>query len=679
MSQGGERANEGLPTAHGLARGETRAGGAKGFYLAAVKEAKTIEAAAAATATAEAFASMPEAGELGVSERAAARMRERMAEAAEVRFDSSVAARMAGHAVEMHIRRSADAAAAAGAQPAPAAAPTVGVVAQPKIADIALWMEVRVDGDIFAARAGDTLNAAIEQGTYAVTQEVKAASIGLQQAKVFIEEAGPLAGGGRRVVCRVTGTQSQRSAKDDVAEAEDAPSAIDYRATLTRSGNDADGSVTILVGPPAIPPAVDPRAVGGFEITTTWANNSASVRMQASMVTRKVTDNGEVTERRKELILLTLKLNQPAFVEGSPLRSASTAGLQLIEDSFVRANLASAQYADAALAKLFPRAPVTKPVLRATRDWVLFHRRRIKDCADMPATPVPEPAIRKYALIVINGFNADTAKQIGRTLAEDIDRYPQVISSRMPAIFIGLLEFREGASALETPVTQVRTQWKDKLPTDVAIAFLGASDAAGEDDAVIRGRIASTQTALAPIVVADPLTLTKVIPKVPSGVNLQGGEELMLAVVYKAARAQGRIVRVVVTRGFDAGTRSARPNLAGAEQLLFWLTTNQEGVPSPGINTQAGFLVPLLREFVNAGAAISSVSLVPVGVETPDATRARADSLLAALKEADPQLFALVGFFGSIPLQGTETDLARATGTMPTASDVLFIHTVELN
>jgi hypothetical protein len=163
-------------------------------------------------------------------------------------------------------------------------------------------------------------------------------------------------------------------------------------------------------------------------------------------------------------------------------------------------------------------------------------------------------------------------------------------------------------------------------------------------------------------------------------VNLHGGEELMLAVVYKAARTQSRVVRVVVTNGFDAGTRMARPRATGAEQMLFWLTTSQEGVPVPDINTQAGFLVPFLREVLGTGTtAITSVSLAPTGVETPDATRARANNLLAALKEADPAMFALPVVSTSIALQGAEADFARATGNMPAANDVLFIHISEIN
>jgi hypothetical protein len=654
----------------GLARGEMRNGGGKLFHLAVVHEADTLESAMAVSGTFGAVGRTVGADRVRTSARAAERMRVRMDEVLREPLAAGLAARMAGRALEARLRRAAGEAAPAAAAPEIELAPAAAIAPAGRRADAAVWMTMRIDGDVFTAPVGESLAASIETATVGLSKDQSAVRVTIAQGTLTVTETGPLASGGRRAVCVMAATQSTRGAANGVAEAQDPPEDLNLTVEMTREGNDDEGKTIIRAGPKGVPAETEKGTF--FEITTTWQSGAAIVTSSAVTVFKA----GPNEERRIPIGDLNLTRNPAAFAEGHPLRTGATAGLQLIEDALVRSGIGTDQYADAALRHLIPPAPTAPaPTLRATRDWVLFHRRRTKSCGGETPVPIPAPALRPYALVAIDARNQDSARKLAGVLAQDPEKLGELFSPRMPWKYVGRLTFREGASALETPALEMRTAWKAAIPADVGLAWIGVSDVGGEDEAIVRGRAGATVAVLSPLLVSDPLMTTTVIPELPPAVDLKGATDLMVALVYPAEREERRVVRLLVTNQFDPGTRIAKPQVTGAAQHLYWAATDQEGVPTPAISDQVGDLGPFLREL---GHEVVTVTIAPAGQESQDASRARAERMLAALRGIEPNLLLNSRVVVS-ELAGDERELVDPTGTMPAATDVLFLGITEIN
>jgi hypothetical protein len=98
-------------------------------------------------------------------------------------------------------------------------------------------------------------------------------------------------------------------------------------------------------------------------------------------------------------------------------------------------------------------------------------------------------------------------------------------------------------------------------------------------------------------------------------------------------------------------------------------------VPTPAISDQVGDLGPFLREL---GHEVVTVTIAPAGQESQDASRARAERMLAALRGIEPNLLLNSRVVVS-ELAGDERELVDPTGTMPAATDVLFLGITEIN
>jgi hypothetical protein len=655
----------------GLARGERRDGGGKLFHIAVVHEADTLEAAMAVSSTFGAVSGTVGSDRIRTSARAAERMRTRMDEVLREPLTAGLAARMAGRALEARLRRaSAEAGHAAPAEPeieAVAEAAAAGPAG--RRADAAVWMTMRIDGDVFAAPVGESIAASIEMATAGLSKDKSAVEVTTIQGTLTVTETGALASGGRRAVCAMAATQSSRKAANGVAEEQDPPKDLNLTLELTREGNEDEGKTSILAAPKGI--AFDAERGTFFEITTTWQSGAATATSSAVTLIR----SGPNEERRSPIGQLSLTRNPAAFAEGHPLRTGATAGLQLIEDGLVRSGIGTDQYADAGLRHLIPPAPaVPSTSLRATRDWVLFHRRRTKTCGGETPVPIPAPALRPYALVALDARSRDNARKLVGVVAQDPSKIDQLFSLRMPWQYVGRLTFREGASALETPALELRTAWKAAIPADMGLAWMGLSDVGGEDEAIVRGRAGATAASLAPLLASDPLLTTTVLTRLPQAVDLKGATDLMVAMVYPAEREPQRVIRLVVTNQFEIGHRFPRAQVTGAAQHLYFVTTDQEGAPTSDIGAQVGELGPFLRELNHD---VGQVTIAPAGQESQDASRARAERLLASLRGIEPNLL-LNARVAVSELAGDERKLLDPVGTMPTATDVLFLNIIEI-
>ena len=75
---------------------------------------------------------------------------------------------------------------------------------------------------------------------------------------------------------------------------------------------------------------------------------------------------------------------------------------------------------------------------------------------------------------------------------------------------------------------------------------------------------------------------------------------------------------------------------------------------------------------------VGAATIAPDGQESQDASRARAERLLAALRGIEPNLLLNTKVVVS-ELAGDERKLLDPVGTMPAATDVLFLNLYEIN
>ena len=130
-------------------------------------------------------------------------------------------------------------------------------------------------------------------------------------------------------------------------------------------------------------------------------------------------------------------------------------------------------YTDTIPAKLFdPGAGTTGGGgITATRDWVLFHRRRVEECTTVTPTPTPTPVQTELhdVRFVPEGFPALLKNLSGGNLAGALKMSKHV----------GDAEFDLGTANLETAKATLLAEWKAVTGSTPAAAAIAGESAAG--------------------------------------------------------------------------------------------------------------------------------------------------------------------------------------------------------
>ena len=189
-------------------------------------------------------------------------------------------------------------------------------------------------------------------------------------------------------------------------------------------------------------------------------------------------------------IVARLTRNDAVLRLGHPLRAASEAAIDVIATRESATNFATQARSD-----LFgQRAPQADAItVRATLDWVLFHRRRNKQCGDAPNAPVLEA--RRYEL---HHLKVKTDEQLRAARAAVLAGNAAVIR-RLGFAPIGAVAFDGGRSSLQTPTAELLQDWQAADPgTRLRFGAIGSQGAAqGEGDALAQARLAGLELTLA--------------------------------------------------------------------------------------------------------------------------------------------------------------------------------------
>jgi hypothetical protein len=192
-------------------------------------------------------------------------------------------------------------------------------------------------------------------------------------------------------------------------------------------------------------------------------------------------------------------VNPDVLTPDHPAHASAVTALRVLSTA-----LAEPQFQDIAARQLFPPpAPTTGGLLiRGRKDWVLFQRRREKQCAPAAAQPAAT-ASRRYRLYLVQLSNLQDRVKLNQAIMADdgatIDGFkPQPID---------IVEFSPGIPTLETSAAQVRADWQSRIkPGDRIVygAVASQGDALNEGPALAGTRLTTLATTLGPITTVAP-------------------------------------------------------------------------------------------------------------------------------------------------------------------------------
>ncbi|MBB5019149.1 hypothetical protein HNQ59_002447 [Chitinivorax tropicus] len=247
---------------------------------------------------------------------------------------------------------------------------------------------------------------------------------------------------------------------------------------------------------------------------------------------------------------LSLDANGEVLKTGNPLRAASEAAIQVLA---TREN--TPNFAADALADLFGTRPAGSDVLTilARKDWVLFHRRRTRQCGlDRAPTPVDQ---RRYQLFHLK---IDTEANLQAARAAVLTADAAAITS-LGFAQISIVTFDGGRSTIATPAADLLRDWQQANPGP-ALRFgaIGSQGAAlSEGEALARARLVALELQLAGTQkTAVDNVLLPILP--PLGLSgLDGGVFLVTLAASVICHEVYRLPSVEVLQRFNETVKTA--------------------------------------------------------------------------------------------------------------------------
>jgi hypothetical protein len=215
----------------------------------------------------------------------------------------------------------------------------------------------------------------------------------------------------------------------------------------------------------------------GLQLLTAEQNGRAEVRIA-------------ISAEGVDLDLAASLLRNDAVLRlGHPLRAASEAAIAVIATRESAANFATQAQAD-----LFGQRPPQQDALsvRATLDWVLFHRRRNKQCGAAPSAPVLEQ--RRYELQHLKVAGEEQY----RTARAAVIAANAAAIRKLGFAPVGAVAFDGGRSSIATPTAELLQDWQAAGPgSRMRFGAIGSQGAAqAEGDALAQARLSGLELTL---------------------------------------------------------------------------------------------------------------------------------------------------------------------------------------
>lgn len=222
--------------------------------------------------------------------------------------------------------------------------------------------------------------------------------------------------------------------------------------------------------------------LSSVRVDARWRNQPAAAELA---ITFRVRSDDE----DESVLLASLIRDDNVLSPGNALRVASETAIQVLAT-----REGSPTFAADALADLFGAPPPSGEALTvlARRDWVLFHRRRTRQCGIDAA--VPRVDARRYQLFHLKVTSERTLQQArAAVLSGDAARI-----TKLGFAPVAVVEFEGGRSSIATPTTELLADWAAAQPGNrVRFGGIGSQGAAqAEGETLAKARLASLELAL---------------------------------------------------------------------------------------------------------------------------------------------------------------------------------------
>jgi len=316
--------------------------------------------------------------------------------------------------------------------------------------------------------------------------------------------------------------------------------------------------------------------------------------------------------------------NEGILKPGHALRAASETAIDVLATRESAPN-----FSVQARAELFgqPAAPVTDALsVRATLDWVLFQRRRTRQCGAAPAAAVLEP--RRYEL---HHLKAASEEQLRSARAAVLGANVAAIR-KLGFAPIGAVSFEGGRSSLATPTAELLQDWAAAQPGARlrfgAIGSQGAAQAEGE--ALAQARLAGLELTLNQGQL-DRATENQVLPVLPA-LGLAGWDGAIFLISDTVATVCHDVLALDSVEALKRFvTLLRRSGLAAAMQQMELRLLAHVDFAADGRSIAAASALALKAAWGHAGAP-GPLALVLHGSSTSDAlAQQRTQALLQQL------------------------------------------------
>jgi hypothetical protein len=363
---------------------------------------------------------------------------------------------------------------------------------------VAMWITLRVDRGVLALQPGDStpVSLVVDFAMPARTPSVTSSQF---RGDLRVDQVIPGAGFGRRVVGRLSAIGSIRSVVNGTPEPERA-GAIDAAVTVT------------LSAPAGQPAKLRIELDGGariFTLDASWEIDPIAASLELT-----------VRQRGSTIPLATATLNENADVlrAGNPVHTLALSTLDILG-----ASLGDPSFADGAAALLFPPPP-PQPVeqtVRATTDWVLFHRRREERCGEVER-PVEAPP-RRYAVYQLRIQEPAEFKRLREALLRD----DEAVVAAAGFVPVDQVEFAGGLPTLLSGPEGVRLAWRQAGAGNTVLYATIATFAQVDGDALARARLGRLEAVLASVSSFDQ-ALSESLPQVPTALAAPGTDGVIV-------------------------------------------------------------------------------------------------------------------------------------------------------
>lgn len=260
-----------------------------------------------------------------------------------------------------------------------------------------------------------------------------------------------------------------------------------------------------------------------FKLSANWDKQPLEVKAAIAFITTEQTQ--ETT-----LVAVALKENADVLSAGNINHRQALDALDIIAAALRDVNFVAAK---ARLLFPPPPTPTDEVIVRATLDWVLFHRRRDKQCSAIIETPEVIPP-RSYRVFNITAPNLDQAQVIAKRLDDPValaESIKELSDSQIDLV----IKFAGDSAQPLFDFSVTESQWIRFKPGKViACVFYGAK---GDDNAVLQtNRLRQFESAISADSKENESTTLKPLSPFPEQALPADADGIMLFVTIAALR-----------------------------------------------------------------------------------------------------------------------------------------------